>query len=68
MEYDEEESTITLDDGTVWTIPVGEITKVLCWIPTSSVIIERNVQRGYPYRIINLGTEHKESVEATPQY
>ena len=42
MDVDEEESTVSLDDGSTWEFAdVGDIALVLVWTPTTSVTIRK---------------------------
>jgi hypothetical protein len=48
--------TVTLSDGSLWRVSVGDVTKTLCWYPTQRVVVENCDDVVYPYELRNLDT------------
>lgn len=63
--YNENNLTVTLMDGSKWTINPGDLSKVICWSPTSRVIVKSNESPIYPYKLINLDTAGPDEVLAS---
>ena len=49
MAVDQDNFIVTLDDGSQWKINVGDITKVVCWIPTARVLVEEQEFEGFSH-------------------
>jgi len=57
--------TVTLSDGSRWSINVGDCTKTSCWYPTMRVsVAEEPEDQIYPYRLANLDTFRPDVVRA----
>jgi len=61
----ENKLTITLGDGSKWNISPGDLSKVICWSPTSRVVVKKNESAIYPYKIINLDTADSDEILAS---
>ena len=48
--------TIKLEAGSTWQIAVGDDTRSLPWCETQRVVIEKNDDESYPYRLRNVDT------------
>jgi hypothetical protein len=63
--FNEKNLTITLMDGSKWVINPGDISKVVCWTPTSRVVVKENESPIYPYKLVNLDTAAPDEVSAS---
>jgi hypothetical protein len=55
---------IQLDDGSIWEVYPGDIIKKMLWHETQKVIVLKNDNDIYPYRLKNLFTSDEEVVVA----
>jgi hypothetical protein len=62
-EVSEDGDRITLEDGSIFIITAGDISKAICWYETQRVVVTPHRSGGV--RIKNLDTFDEESVRAT---
>jgi hypothetical protein len=55
---------LTLEDGSVWDIPVGAARHVIAWYPSQRVIVRQNAGESESYALINLDTSAPDVVVA----
>ena len=55
---------LTLEDGSVWDIPVGASTLVVRWYPSQRVIVRANAAESESYALINVDTSGPDTVVA----
>lgn len=65
LSYNENKMTIKFADGPRWSISPGDLSKVMCWSPTSRVIVKKSENPIYPYKITNLDTSGPDEVLAS---
>lgn len=65
LSCNENKLTMKFVDGSRWSINPGDLSKVVCWSPTSRVIVEKNENAVYPYKITNLDTSAPDEVLAS---
>lgn len=56
INVEDDGQTVELDDGSTWSVSIGDNTLSICWYPTQRVVIEHGSDPGYPYRLRNLDT------------
>jgi len=57
--------TMKFVDGSTWSINPGDLSKVVCWSPTSRVIVSKSESPIYPYKIANLDTSGPDEILAS---
>lgn len=55
---------LTLEDGSVWDIPIDASTLVECWYPGQRVIVRANEAESESYALINVDTSGPDVVVA----
>ena len=48
--------TVELDDGSTWSVSIGDHPRSICWYPTQRIVVEKGDDPSYPYRLRNLDT------------
>jgi hypothetical protein len=60
----EDGTTVTLDDGSVWEIAIGDNTRTLLWYAPNRIQVKNSEDKLYPYTLTNLDTAGPDEVRA----